>query len=184
VTADPLADPAELSTWLGVPADDVKLLAALDAASRRFRGAVRHPITLVVGDNFTLDGTGRRSLLLPASPVSAVTSLKLDGTDLVDSEDFEWSADGYLRRLPHGCVWPDRLRCVEGVYSHGYQTVPADIAEVVIDQARTMYRVQPGVQSVQVGGQQVTFGAQSAVGVTAQWSAVVAKYRLNREDEP
>lgn len=182
MTADPLADPAELATWLGVPATDAKLLAALEAASRRFRGAVRHPITMVVGDAFTLDGTGRRSLLLPAAPVSAVTSLTLDGTTLVEGEDFEWSADGYLRRLPRGCVWPDRLRCVEGVYSHGYETVPEDIAEVVIDQARTMYRVQPGVQSVQVGGQQVTFGAQSAVGVTAQWSAVVEKYRLNRGD--
>lgn len=179
--ADHLADPGELAIWLGRPDTDEKLLAALAAASRRFRGAVRHPVTFVADDPFTLDGTGRRSLLLPATPVTAVSDVELDGEALAEGTDYEWSADGILRRL--GCQWPDRLRCVTGVYSHGYQVVPDDIAEVVIDQARAMFRVQPGVQTIQAGGESVTFGAQASVGVTSQWSQMVAKYGLRPSED-
>jgi hypothetical protein len=180
--AEPLADPAELATSLGVAADDPKLLWALNAASRRFRGAVRHSVSLVEGDAFVLDANGQKSVLLPAAPVIAVSSVELDGEVLVDGTDFEWSTDGYLRRL--GGCWPDRLRCIEGVYDHGFDPVPEDIQEVVIDQARAMYRIDPGVQSKTVGGQSVTFGTQAAIGVTAQWVTAVERYQLNRGDRP
>ncbi len=180
--ADQLADPEELAASLGVPASDPKLVWALTAASRRFRGAVRHPVTLVGGDPFVLDGNGRESVLLPAAPVLAVALVTLDGTALVEGTDYDWSADGFLRRL--GDVWPDRLRCLRGFYDHGYAVVPEDIQEVVIDQARAMYRIDPGVQTKTVGGQSVTFGTQAAIGVTAQWSAAVERYQLNRGDRP
>lgn len=181
-TTDYLADPADLAAWLGVPPTDPKLLQALAAASSRFRGAVRHHVSFVADNTVTLDGNGQQSLFLKAAPVTSVTSVKLDGEALVYRTDYDWSADGYLRRL--GACWPDRLRCVEVVVSHGYAPVPEDIAEAVIDQARAMYAVRPGVASVQVGGQQVTFGAQAAIGVTAQWAAMVDKYQLNRGDLP
>lgn len=182
VATDPLADPADLAVWLGVPDTDSKLLAALNAASSRFRGAVRHPVSVVDGDTITLDGNGRESLLLPAAPVTAVGSVELDGEPLVDGEGFSWSQDGFLRRL--GGCWPDRLRCIEVVYSHGYDTVPEEIAEVVIDQARALFAVLPGIQTRTVGGQSVTFGTQAAIGVTAQWTQVVERYRLNSGDRP
>lgn len=180
---DYLADPAELAVWLGKPATDPLLLAALAAASRRFRGAVRHPVTSVSGDIVTLDGNGRNALLLPAAPVTAVSSVTVLGTPLVEGSDYEWSADGYLRQL--GCgIWPARLRAVVVTYDHGYAEVPQDIQEAVIDQARSMYRVQPGVQSYTAGSESVTFGAQASVGVTSQWSSAVTAYRLRRGDEP
>ncbi len=180
-TADLLADPAELAIWLGKPATDPTLLAALTAASRRFRGAVRHPVTAVAGDTITRDGNGRDAILLPAAPVTAISSVVLSGTLLVEGTDYEWSADGYLRRL--GCPWPSRLRCLVITYDHGWAEVPQDIQEAVIDQARSMYRVQPGVQSYTAGSESVTFGAQAAVGVTSQWSAAVTAHRLNRGDD-
>lgn len=183
VTAEYLADPEELAVWLGVGADDSKLLVALRAASSRFRGAVRHPVTAVLGDTIILDGNGTESLLLPAAPVTAVSLVKLDGEELVAGTDYEWSADGYLRRLD--CqVWPARLRCIEVTYSHGYSVIPDDIAEVVIDQARSVYAILPGVQQKTVGAQSVTFGVQAAMGVTAQWTTVVERYQLNRGDRP
>ncbi|KAF0646711.1 MULTISPECIES: hypothetical protein [Streptomyces] len=179
---EPLADPEELAASLGVPATDPKLLWALNAASRRFRGAVRHPVSLVAGDTVTLDGNGQRSVLLPAAPVTAVGSIALDGAVLTVGSDVDWSTDGYLRRL--GGCWPDRLRCIDVVYTHGYDPIPEDIAEVVIDQARALYRIDPGVQTRTVGGQSVTFGVQAAIGVTAQWAAAVERYQLNRGDRP
>ncbi|MFE7566209.1 mobile element protein [Streptomyces sp. NPDC057539] len=180
MATDYLAEPADLAAWLPVGEDDPKLLAALKAASRRFRGAVRHPVTFTAGDVVTLDGTGQESVLLPAAPVTAVASLLLDGEALTEGVDFTWSADGFLRRTSR--CWPDRLRCIEVSYSHGWDPVPEDIQEVVVDQARAMFRVQPGVQTIQAGGESITYGAQAAVGVTAQWSAAVERYQLNRGD--
>ncbi|MFE6868308.1 mobile element protein [Kitasatospora sp. NPDC057692] len=179
---DPLADPAELAVWLGVPADDPKLLAALTAASRRFRGAVGHPVTAVQGDAIVLDGNGRTEILLPAAPVTAVTGVALSGTALAEGADFTWSADGYLHRT--GCqTWPAVLRCLAVTYDHGYTAVPEDIQEAVTDQARSMYRVQPGIQAYTAGSESVTFGATAAIGVTSQWSAAVARHRLGTAED-
>lgn len=175
-TDDYLADPDELAVWLGKPADDPKLLNALRAATRRFRGAVGHRVTLVTDDVVTLDGGGRRSLLLPVWPTTAVASVVLDGTELVEGMDYSWSDTGVLRRL--GDAWPDRLRCLVVTYSHGWVVVPEDIQEAVLDQARSMYTVVPGLQSKTVGAQSVTFGAQAAIGVTSQWSSAVDRYKV------
>jgi hypothetical protein len=175
-----LADPAALAVWLGVPADDPKLLAALSAASTRFAGAVRHPVRAVLGDTTTLYGDCTDRLLLPAAPVIAVASVTVDGTALTAGTDYKVRRDaGVLRRM--GDVWPDWAE-VDVVWDHGYDPIPDDVQEVVIDQARVGYRVQPGVQTVQAGGEAITYGAQAAVGVTAQWTAAVDKYRLNRGD--
>ncbi|KEF04622.1 MULTISPECIES: mobile element protein [Streptomyces] len=173
-----LADPAELSTWTGRPETDPKLLAALRAASRRFRGAVGHRITLVLDDMVTLDGGGRTSLLLPVWPTIAVTQVRVDGTALVAAADFDWSEAGLLRRLGCGQRWPDRLHSVEVTYSHGWAEVPEDIQEAVIDQARTMLALRPAVQAMQTGGQTITYGAQAAVGVTDQWARAVARHKV------
>ncbi|MEU0808794.1 mobile element protein [Streptomyces sp. NPDC005970] len=174
---DYLADPEELAVWLGKPADDLRLLNALRAATRRFRGAVGHRVTLVADDMVTLDGTGRESLLLPVWPTTAVASVVLDGTELVEGTDYSWSDAGLLRHL--GCArWPDRLRCLRVTYSHGWAEVPEDIQEAVIDQARSMFTVVPGLQSKTVGAQSVTFGAQAAIGVTSQWSAAVDRHKV------
>lgn len=181
-TTDYLADPEDLAVWLGVPATDAKLRQALAAASSRFRGAVRHHVTAVASEELTVDGNGRESIPLPAAPVTEVTSVALDGEPLVDGEGFSWSQDGFLRRL--GGCWPDRLRCIQVVYDHGYGTVPEDVAEVVIDQARALFAVLPGIQTRTVGGQSVTFGTQASIGVTAQWTQVVERYRLNSGDRP
>ncbi|MFI0914310.1 mobile element protein [Streptomyces abikoensis] len=183
MATDLLADPAELAVWLGRPADDPKLLAALQAASRRFRGAVGHPVTIVAGETLRLDGTGREALLLPVWPTVAVSSVKLDGTTLVEAADYAWSQAGMLRRLGGTC-WPDRLGCLEVTYTHGWAQVPDDIAEVVIDQARALYTVTPGVQSKAVGGQSVTFGAQAAVGVTDQWTRAVNRHKVRTGSDP
>jgi hypothetical protein len=172
-----LADPQELANWLGVPANDVRLLSALRSASRRFRGAVGHVVDLVEDDEIVLDGNGRDSLLLPVWPTTAVASVALDGGELVEGTDYAWSEAGILRRL--GCqVWPDKLRCLEVTYSHGWAVIPTDISDAVIDQARTTYRVEPGIQSQAVGGQSVTFAANAATGVTEQWTATVQRHRV------
>jgi hypothetical protein len=152
----------------------------LRAASSRFVGAVRHPVRLVENDTVTLYGDATDRLLLPAAPVVTVTAVTLDGDPLTPGTHYRVRRDaGILRRI--GGVWPDWAE-VSVTYSHGYDPIPEEIEEAVIDQARTIYRVQPGVQTVQAGGESITYGAQAAIGVTSQWTAAVENYRLNRGD--
>lgn len=175
-----LADPAELAVKLGRTEDDPKLLGALRAATRRFRGQVHHPVTYVADDVVVLDGNGRESLLLPVWPVTAVASVVLDGITLVEGTDYDWSDAGILRRL--GCLrWPDRLRCLTVIYSHGWvglDEVPGDIQDVVLERAEAAFTIPVGVQSKAVGGQSVTFGAQAASGSTEAWTKAVDRYKV------
>ncbi|WP_411102446.1 mobile element protein [Streptomyces sp. cmx-4-9] len=172
-TDTPLADPEELAIWLRVPADNPLLLMTLRSASRRFRGAVRHEVNLVEDDVVTLDGNGRESILLPVWPTTEVSSVLLDGEELVEGTDYSWSEAGVLRRL--GCQrWPDKLRCIEVTYSHGWAEIPTDISDAVIEQARASYRSEPGLKSKAVGGQSVTW----ETGVTTQWSDAVERHQV------
>lgn len=173
----PLAAPDDLATWLGVPASDAKLLAALRAASARFRGAVRHPVSLVSGDTVTLDGDGSSTLVLPAAPVTGVSSVLVDDVAI---DDYGWSRRGLLSR---DAGWPDGFGRVTVTYDHGYDPIPDDVAEAVIDQARTLYHVEPGITQVQTAAESVSFGPAASVGTTAQWASAVQAYRLNRGDE-
>ncbi|MDX3294612.1 mobile element protein [Streptomyces scabiei] len=172
-----LADPAELAVKLGREADDPKLLYALLSASRRFRGQVGHSVIPIVTETVTLDGNGRESLLLPVWPTTDVQTVVLEGVTLVEGTDYDWSDAGILRRL--GCrVWPDKLRCLQVGYSHGFATSPEDIAEVVLERAEAAFTIPVGVQSKAVGGQSVTFGAQAASGSTEAWTKCVARHAV------
>lgn len=172
-----LAEADELAVFLGTPADDPKLLAALRAATRRFRGAVRHPVSKVVGDVVVLDGSGLDRLQLPAAPVQAVQSVEVDGVRLEGVKVRK--ASGVLLH-PGGC-WPEWSE-VAVTYDHGHDPVPEDVAEAVIDQARAIYRLDPAIQQITTGTESVSFAATAAVGVTAQWAAAVEAHRLNRGD--
>lgn len=174
-----LADPTELAAKLGLAADDPDLVYAVRSASRDFAGAVRHPVRLVTGDTVWLDGTGTTILALPCAPVQAVTLVEVEGTAVTD---YEWSQDGFLERC---AGWPRRLRAVRVVYDHGWPVVPSDIADAVLQKAEMALNVTPGLSSMTVGGESVTFATRqsaSLVGVTDTWTRTVHKYQLNRGD--
>lgn len=174
-----LADPADLALLSGLPADDTRLLTALLSASRRFAGAVRHPVRYVEDDDILLDGHGTASLLLPAIPVVDVTIVEVDGVELADDE-FEWSADGLIERTE---VWPRRRRIVRVVYSHGYDPIPGDISAVVTEAAQMALNTDPGISTQSVGGMSVSYATTyggSVSGATRAWADTIVKYRLNQ----
>lgn len=171
-----LAFPDDLAVWLKVPASDLGLLAALKAASRRFAGAVRHPVRRIADDTTTLYGDCTTRLLLPAAPVVSVDQVLLDDVAITD-----WKVRKDIGVLRRDQGWPDWAE-VTLTWTHGWDPIPEDIQEAVIDQARTIWRVVPGVQTVQAGGESITYGVQAAVGVTAQWTAAVEAHQLNRGD--
>lgn len=185
-TAPLLADPEELARWLPIPADDPRLLDVLRKASNRFRSAVHWSVHLAEEDLVVLDGDGSTTLTLPQTQVTEVASVQVDGQPLVVGTDVRWSQVGVLRRTS-GC-WPDRLRALDVVYSHGFDPIPEDIQDVVIEQARLAFSVVPGLSSMQVGGESLTFDSgrpwsTQQIGTTAAWATAVENYRINRGDQ-
>lgn len=171
----PLANPADLATRLGATVDDPKLVLALRLASGRFRGQTNNPITLVTGDTVTLDAAGTRVLLLPATPVVNVTSVTIQGVPV----EFEWSRRGAIRV---DSPMPDAWGSVQVVYDHGWDPIPDDVQDVVLEQAAAIYAVLPGVISYTTGQESRSFSAALATGTSAAWSAAVAQYRIGVGD--
>lgn len=179
VTAELLADPADLAALTGLPADNSRLVASLLSASRRFAGAVRHPVRLIESDTIVLDGNGTTTLLLPAAPVTAVTSVAVNGETLAP-DTYAWSADGLLERAD---PWPRARRAVHVVYSHGYDPIPGMVADAVLQAAHIALNTEPGLSTVSVGSMSLSFSTRfggAVAGATDTWAAAVETYRLNR----
>lgn len=180
-----LASPEDLSEWLGLEPTDPELVRLLQRASDRFRAEVDHQVHYVEDDVVDLDAYGGRSLLLPSKRVTDVSEVAVYGTPITG---FELSKRmGAIRRAP-GQLWPEGLGCVRVTFSHGYNPIPGDIQDVVIDQARMMSVISPGVKSIQVGGQSVTLASESSAtqgtgpGVSRAWRTAVAKYSIGAGD--
>ena len=183
VDAEFLADPAELAALTGLAVDDARLRAALLAASRRFAGAVRHPVRLVEADESVLDGNGTATLLLPAAPVTAVSLVEVAGVALT-ADEYAWSADGLLERESG---WPRARRNVRVIWSHGYDPVPGMVADAVATAAHIALNTEPGLSTLSVGGMSVSYATRfggAVSGATEAWSAAVETYRLNRGERP
>ncbi|NJQ14222.1 mobile element protein [Streptomyces bohaiensis] len=171
-----LAAPADLAPLLGIGADDPRLLAALAAATRRFRGQVRHPVTRATS-TIDLDGSGGDVLQLPAAPVVAVGQVLVDG-DPATGWRVRYAA-GLLQR-PGGC-WPEWSR-ITVTYTHGHETAPDDVAEAVVDLARVLYRADPAIQQITTGSESLSYNSSVVTGATSQWTAAVEHHRLNLGD--
>lgn len=171
-----LATPEQLATLTKLPAASPTLLLALERASNRFRGEVGHPVHQVVGDTIWLDGDGTDTLLLPAAPFTTIT-VEVDGAVVTDFKPARRS--GILRR-PSG--WPDGLENIEIVYTHGYETIPGDIVDAVLEQAQTQLFAMPAISSQGIGPGNVSYEKAATVGVTQRWADTVARYSLNGGD--
>ncbi len=167
-----LADVDDLAVRTGRPVGDRSLLSALSRASSRFRGAVRHPVSVIYGDTIVVDGDGSSTLLLPAVPVLAVHDVTVGGVSVTD---WELSADGRLRRYSG---WPDRFGSITVTYDHGFDPVPDDVTDAVLEMAAATLNVEPGVSSMSVGGESISF---VQAGITQSWSAAVDRYRIGRD---
>lgn len=162
MTLPPLATAADLVA-AGATGTDAAIDMALRRASARVRKYTRQDITFVAGDTVELTG-GERVLRLPQYPLIVDGSNPLTVVEVADFSGIEWTSvedRDYSRlgnELTRGFPWqaPTRLmgwpwNRAQGVwapkvrvtYSHGYQEVPDDIVDVVLDLA-TMNLSNPG----------------------------------------
>ncbi len=138
----------ELETLLGgqfTAEDHLRADLLLDLASGRIDTALGQPVSQVVNDTVTLDGTGTPVLVLPFFPVTAVGAVIADGVTLVFGDDFAWNDAGILTRV--GGCWPARPRSVQVTFTHGYAVIPRSVRGVNARIARIWFENPIDLQS-------------------------------------
>lgn len=122
--ADQLCAPEDLASLLEMDLDAYKAIMLVEAGTAVVQATAGRPpqrIVEVVDDEITLMGTTAAWLQIPQRPVSAVTSVNLDGADddLVEGTDFK----RFGSRLWRGCGWATcwtEPSTVVVVCTHGY----------------------------------------------------------------
>jgi hypothetical protein len=164
----------DLAAYLQIAIADtnVSAVAAIVAASAAIQDHCGQRLDYVATDVYTFPPVepGRRTILLPEQPVTAVASVVEDGTTLTVGTHYRWTRAGLLTRV--GRDWATGWQDVVVTYSHGYVVIPAAIRSVCIQAAARAYRAGlasaatggvPGIQSEQAEGDYaVTFAAQAA----------------------
>jgi hypothetical protein len=96
-----------------------------------------------------------------------------DGTMLTVTDDYRLGQHGILYRV--GNVWPEGVQIVTVTYTHGYNTLPADVVGVCTRAAARAYQAGLraaelegvlGVTALTLGDYSVSFGAESGGGVS------------------
>lgn len=176
-----LARREDLALRLKASKDDPDLVLSLTRASARFEGEIGYPVMQVRDEVVYLHGRGTRVLHLPAVPIAGDLVVKVDGTVIPATGYAVGRSDGILERRDR--PWPRGLDNVEVTYTHGYESVPGDIADAVLEQAEAIHRVLPAVASAAAGRENISFFATASSGVTQRWSDAVKRYSLSGGDD-
>ena len=128
---EPLATVADLAA-LGIDTTKTALVESLlESVSAEVRDAAGSLITKITSTVSFATESSRR-IELPARPVREVSSVSLDGRELVDGVDYVAHSDS-LWRLG-GTTWHaygDVPSVLVVTFEHGYDTVPADVVRMV-----------------------------------------------------
>ena len=181
--SDPLVSQDDFTEWYGITdvssSDAARIQTALEIASAQIRNG-RRLFDPIVGEMITVDAYGGDTLLLPRSrlPVTGVTLVEqLSGAAYVtvDSTQYDWSADGYLRR--YWSCWTDRPQGVRVTYSHGYAVLPREVAGVCLTLAGRIYNNpdNSSIQSEQLGDHHVTYQGVTG-GLSSEEQNVLSQY--------
>jgi hypothetical protein len=164
-----LATIDDLEARLGSTVDEDRAQAVLDDVSATVRA--------YTGQNFTLEETTARlrardgRVRLPQRPVTDVSAVtNVEGSTLV----FSWDAGDSVNlagfedaRAFEVVPFTTRTPWVDVTYTHGYETVPADVVAVVCQMAGRAYGRTPdttGVTQESIAGYSYSVGAAAAAG--------------------
>lgn len=177
-----LCDPEEVAAIAnthfggGFTAESEQVLSSCAKAAARFRGAIRHYLTVEQDVEFWLDGTGTCFLRLPVlHPVGVSVEVLGEPVTVVGV-----SRSGLIQFAE---PLPRVLGSVQVlVQSCGVAEVPPEVASAVTTAAVIGMTQQPGISQITVGSVSQTFGSTSANGVNEEWSTAVEKWRIQAGD--
>ncbi len=147
---------------MALPATDDALLTRLITAVSRFMEAVIGQAIAPAAYTWKGGGTGSARLLLPNTPVTAVSSLSIDGKAGAASPGYGqagYSFDRLGLYLGAGAVFPRGVQNVSVAYTAGFASVPADLEQACISTVALRYkeRDRVGYASKSIGGETVAF---------------------------
>jgi hypothetical protein len=158
---------------LTIAADNAAVLRAIEEASAAIRNYCHQEIELVEDEEITLDCNGGTRLFLPELPVTEVAAVVEDDEALVATTDYKLGQHGILHRV--GRCWATGVQIITVTYSHGYTTIPDDVAAVCARAAARVYQAGlraaedegvPGVASKALGDFSVSFASDAGGGVS------------------
>lgn len=141
---------SDLTDYRAGDADTI--VAQAQGAIRRYCG---WHIAPEVTETITLDGSGSKHLWLPSLHVTDVSEVT-DLGDVVDTDDYDWSANGYIQRRS-GC-WTYRARQVTVTLTHGYSEIPPELVGVAVAVASRKLASLTGARREQAGQVSFEFG--------------------------
>jgi len=164
---------------------------AIQEASAAIQNYCHQRIEYVANDQITLDCAGGTQVLLPELPVISVSEVIEDGETLVSGTDYKLGQHGILHRI--GANWASGVGVLIVTYTHGYATIPDDIAGVCARAAARAFQAGlraeevggiPGVASTSLGDYSVSFGSEQSTGANeAMLGASAAPMLLRSEKE-
>jgi hypothetical protein len=194
MAAPPLATAAELRTYLDLEAGeltDARAELILAGVSGLVRDWCNQLLTSVDDDVVHLSGKGATTLLLPETPVVAVTSVAEDpageNTALAGPDDdspvYEWDDDGILTRIDGG-VWRRRARWYVVTYDHGFADDSDElerIKQVVLRVAARAVVNPEGLTQEGAEGYSASYGADTSrlASLSPADRADLARYRVD-----
>jgi hypothetical protein len=126
----------------------------LELASARVRQYTRQFLSAVAADTVTLEGRWDSEIYLPEFPVTAISSIVLDG-NTVDPSEYRFTSNGIVTR--HGRWWGSPRSTVVAIYDHGYDPMPDDVVHIVADLVAEQYRNPDLLQQEQLGNYEVRY---------------------------
>lgn len=139
----------------GQYADDPRLASALAAVSGLVRMAARWHIAPNLECTYTTGGDGR-IIKLPALAVTGVGSVTELGQELQPGQ-YEWRREGLLRRCGWR-AWPRPWNSVQVTYNAGFETIPAEIADMCVSRVLAEVSLPIGIKSESAGGVSISYG--------------------------
>jgi hypothetical protein len=156
----PLITATELADYLAGEAEAI--VEQVQAAIRSYCG---WHIAGTLTESVILDGHGSSHLWLPSLHVTAVEEVTDSETDLT-TDDYDWSAIGYLER--RGAYWSTRPRQIEVTFTHGYPVVPPEVIGVAAAIAARAVASPTGATDESAGAVRIahaTFGGGVSGGI-------------------
>ena len=147
---------AELEAFTDSTLDMVRAELALTLASSAIENVAKAnhaTIAQLEGDERLIDGSGTSVVNLPTWPVTAVTTVELDGTAVTG---FSWSRNGVLER--DSGVWTSGRRNVKVTATYGFAEPPTEIKAVTLQAASRAVLNPARLNSFSDGQVSVGFG--------------------------
>lgn len=178
-TADELGDLLGRTFAVGAELDQANMV--LELASAFIQGWIRQTLVLVNNDVVRLTGRWDEYLELPQRPVVAVDLVKVDGTSLAATGDWELLGTALWRST----AWAGPQVVVEVTYDHGYAVIPDDIVAVCLQLAARMLGNPAGVRQESIGTYSVAYGGDITGGfLNDADKTILRRYRRTAASVP